>query len=174
MQTYWVPIRANDKELFEKYKDKLKGRIPLYLQVTNGLVGGFYVTDWFKESIHVGFLYIQNEDDRILQNIYLFDNNDAGNMAIELMDTIFEQNLMKQIDVKYCIDTKGDEKTKAILILEIGEYGMLQEDLYAAYFTGKSIRKYGYSKDEYKGVHKKPEPWFKRIFRKVSRNAKNN
>ena len=169
MQTYWVPIRSNDRELFEKYKDKLKGRIPVYLQVTNGLVGGFYVTDWFKENIHVGFLYIQAEDDNILQNIYLYDNTDAANIAIELMDDIFEKDLMKQIDVKYCIDTQGDEPTKAILILEIGEYGILQEDLYSAYFTGYTIRKYGYSKEEYKGVHKKPDNWFKKIIRKVSK-----
>lgn len=150
MQTYWIPTRKDDEESFAQYKDRLSGRIPLYFRVTNGLVGGFEVTDWFKETIHIGFLYLQrNEEGVLMQNLYLFDDKDSGNMAIELMDTLMDQQLFDQIDIKYCIDKDGKEETTAILILMIGEYGTLQEDLYSAYFTGHTIRPYGYMKEDY-------------------------
>lgn len=150
MQTYWIPTRIDDEESFAQYKDRLLGRIPLYFRVTNGLVGGFEVTDWFKETIHIGFLYLQrNEEGVLMQNLYLFDDKDSGNMAIELMDQIMDQKLFNQVDIKYCIDKDGEVETKAILIIKIGEYGTLQEDLYAVYFTGHALRQYGYMKEDY-------------------------
>ena len=147
MQSYWLLTKKEDEDSFNKYLDRLNGKIPLYLQVTNGLVGGFEVSDPFKDTIHVGFLYLQRgDDDELIQNIYIFDDKDAGNMAIELMDTLYEQNLTNQIDVKYCID---EDPIKAVLVLAIGEYGLLQEDLYSAYFTNHTIRKYAYMKEDY-------------------------
>ena len=150
MQTYWIPTRKDDEESFAQYKDRLSGRIPLYLQITNGLVGGFEVTDWFRDTINIGFLYLQRDDNGdLVQNLYLFDDKDAGNMAIELMDEITDKKLFNQVDIKYCIDKDGEVETKAILIIQIGEYGTLQEDLYAVYFTGHALRQYGYMKEDY-------------------------
>ena len=78
MQTYWIPTRKDDEESFAQYKDRLSGRISLYFRVTNGLVGGFEVTDWFKETINIGFLYLQrNEEGVLMQNLYLFDDKDS-------------------------------------------------------------------------------------------------
>lgn len=152
MQTYWINTREEDKEIFSKYIDKLKGRIPIYLQVTNGLVGGFEVTDWKKEEINVGFVYIQQQEDgNYIQNVYIKDNTDAGNIAIEILDSLLDNNieLEKQVDIKYVFDKSGKDPVMGILVLVIGEYGTLQEDLYSVYFTGHSIRKYGYMKEDY-------------------------
>lgn len=150
MQTYWIDTRKEDKELFSEYSDKLTGRIPLFLQITNGLVGGFEVTDWKKDEINVGFVYLQKQEDgNFMQNVYLRDNTDAGNIAIEVLDTLLDQNLVNQIDIKYVFDETGNDPVMAILVLAIGEYGMLQEDLYSVYFTGHSIRKYGYMREDY-------------------------
>lgn len=150
MQTYWIDIRKEDKELFLENYDKLTGRIPLYLQITNGLVGGFEVTNWRKDEINVGFVYLQKQEDgNFMQNVYLRDNRDAGNIAIEVLDTLLDQKLTNQIDIKYVVDTSGVDPVMAILILAIGEYGVLQEDLYSVYFTGHSIRQYGYMKEDY-------------------------
>lgn len=152
MRIYWTFANKEDEPLFKKNKDKLKGRIPLYLQVVNGLVGGFEVTDWFNDNICVGYLYLQNNSGSIIQNMCIYDNKDAGNIAIELLDSLdglSPEEQAKQLDVRYCLDTDGDEPTKAILVIKIGDYGMLQEDLYSVYFTGKSIRQYGYMRDDY-------------------------
>lgn len=159
MRIYWTFANKEDEPLFRKNKDKLKGRIPLYLQVVNGLIGGFEVTDWFNDNICIGYLYLQNNSDgSIIQNMYIYDNKDAGNIAIELLDSLNELSLeeqSKQLDVRYCLDMDGNEPTKAILVIKIGEYGMLQEDLYSVYFTGKSIRQYGYMKDDYNSEEKR-------------------
>lgn len=150
MQTYWVSTRKEDKELFLKYSNKLKGRIPIFLQITNGLVGGFEVTDWKRDEINVGFVYLQKQEDgNFVQNVYLKDDTDAGNIAIEIMDTILDNKLDNQIDIKYILDKTGKDPVMGILILAIAEYGALQEDLYSVYFTGHSIRKYGYMKKDY-------------------------
>ena len=84
-----------------------------------------------------------------MQNVYLRDNTDAGNIAIEVLDTLLDQKLTNQIDIKYVVDKSGVDPVMAILILAIGEYGVLQEDLYSVYFTGHSIRQYGYMKEDY-------------------------
>ena len=150
MQSYWIDIRKEDKELFLENNDKLTGRIPLYLQITNGLVGGFEVTNWRKDEINVGFVYLQKQEDgNFMQNVYLRDNTDAGNIAIEVLDTLLDQKLTNQIDIKYVVDKSGVDPVMAILILAISEYGVLQEDLYSVYFTGHSIRQYGYMKEDY-------------------------
>ena len=72
MQSYWLLTKKEDEDSFNKYLDRLNGKIPLYLQVTNGLVGGFEVSDPFKDTIHVGFLYLQKGDNNeLIQNIYI-------------------------------------------------------------------------------------------------------
>lgn len=181
MISYWVDSREEDKEDYIKHEDSLKGKIPLYLKVTNGLVDGFEVSNWFDTNLYAGFLYItRDEKGKIIQNIYLDEHTPAGNIAIELFDSIKNNEIKNQIDVRFCLDSQSKLNTKGILIIRIQIYGVLLEDLYSLYFNGNTIRKYGYMSADYRkrAIFGKKSNIFKRIkqyfFRKTSDNDESN
>lgn len=154
MYSFVLPMRDEDKQDFEDMKWALKKRLPLYLDITNGLVDNFNVSDPFKNTLEIGFLYVNYSDE--IQTIFIDTLLPASNVAIDILDSIVdlgEEEYEKNIDIKYIFDPDIND-VKTILVLRVGTYGYLLEDLYSLYFTGSTVRPYGFDKAEYETTGK--------------------
>ena len=149
MYSFTLPMREEDKQDSEDMKWALKSKLPLYLDITNGLVDNFNVSDPFKSTLCIGFLYVNYIDE--IQTIFIDTSSPASNVAIDILDSIIdlgEKEYAKNVDIKYIFDPDNND-VKTILVLRVGTYGYLLEDLYSLYFTGRTIRPYGFDKTEY-------------------------
>lgn len=149
MYSFALPMREEDKQDFEDMKWALKKKLSLYLDITNGLVDNFNVSNPFKNTLEIGFLYVNYSDD--LQTIFIDTSLPASNVAIDILDSIIElgeEEYKKNVDIKYIFDPDIND-VKTILVLRVGSYGYLLEDLYSLYFTGSTIRKYGFDETGY-------------------------
>lgn len=144
--TWYVPISELDD--YDKMRWRLQDTIiPLYYLPTNGLVDGLNISNPFVENAKIGTaqIYYHKEEVAIVFNID--DSTDMGNIAIELTDEIIDNNLSK--NQLYITITMYADNLCAVLQNRVQVLGTLQEDYYSAYFTGNTIRKYAYMKEDY-------------------------
>lgn len=149
MYLFTVPMRDEDKQDFSDMRWALSKKLPLYLDITNGLVDNFNVSDPFKDTLHIGFIYLDYDNET--QSIFIDDKYPASNVALDVLDDIIklgEEEYKKNVDIKYVFDPDTLE-VNVLLVLRVGTYGVLLEDLYSLYFTGETIRNYGFNKNNY-------------------------
>ena len=118
-------------------------KIPLYFLPRTELVDSINVTDPFVDNAKIGYTTVNFVDGNINHVFYIDDKSDMGNLAIELTDQIIDNGLAKE--QLYVVPTYYATELNAVLQLKLGILGSVQEDYYSAYFTGKTIRKYGYN-----------------------------
>lgn len=148
MQSYTWYVPRNELDEFYKMRFRLDGqKVPLYFLPTTELVDSINVSDPFTKNSLIGYTTVNYVDDHINHVFYIDDNTDIGNMAIELTDQIIDNNLTK--DQLYIVTTIYATELRALLSLKLGILGPVQEDYFSAYFTGKTIRSYGYRKKDY-------------------------
>lgn len=148
MQAYTWLIPLDEREEYEKMKFRLNNvKIPLFFLPRTELVDSINITDPFVENAKIGYTTIKFNDDNVMHEFYLDDNSDMGNLAIELTDKIINSDLVKE--QLYIVPTYYADDLNAVLQLKLGVLGTVQEDYYSAYFTGKTIRQYGYNKSDY-------------------------
>lgn len=148
MQSYTWYIPFDEREEYTKMKFRLQDtKIPLYFLPRTELVDSINVTDPFVDNAKIGYTTVNFVDGNINHVFYIDDKSDMGNLAIELTDQIIDNGLAKE--QLYVVPTYYATELNAVLQLKLGILGSVQEDYYSAYFTGKTIRKYGYNKPNY-------------------------
>lgn len=148
MQAYTWYIPDDEIEEYYKMQFRLENiKIPLYFLPRTELVDSINITDPFKKSTKIGYTTVNFIGPKVNHVFYINDNTDMGNMAIELTDQIIDSNLTKE--QLYIVPTFYAVELRALLSLKMGVLGPVQEDYFSAYFTGKTIRPYGYMKKDY-------------------------
>ena len=91
MNKYMIDFYKDEQELatknLKKYNNK---KLPLYLEVTNGLVDGFTFSE-LRDTMIIGNVEINL--DNFNQIISIDNNTDAGKIAISLLDELKEKDL---------------------------------------------------------------------------------
>lgn len=145
---YLWRIPEDEVEEYDKMAFRLLNKdIPLYFLPTTELVDSINVTDVFVKNALIGTTKVYYEEDSITHHMQISDKTDMGNIAIELIDTLLDNDLFYQ--QLYIVPTLYAAELNAVLQIKLGILGALQEDYYSAYFTGKSIRPYAYMKEDY-------------------------
>lgn len=145
---YNIPMNETDIQELKGAKMLLKGKIPLYFALVTDMIDNIYITDYKSDNLHIGEIVIDHKNNAY--NIFIFDDLPLANMAIELLDQMIEQNLVeKQSRLQFGVYDDEDESSFGILTLKVGVLGEFQEDFYAAYFLGSTIRPYGYDREDY-------------------------
>lgn len=148
MFVYDILMNETDIQEFKEEKVLLKGKIPLYFAIVTDMVDSIYITDYKSDNLHIGEVVVDYENN--IYHVFVCDNSPLGNMAIELLDQMIEQDLLeKQLRLQFVTYDEEDGTFFGILTLRLGILGALQEDFYAAYFLGSTIRPYGYDREEY-------------------------
>ena len=148
MQSYTWYVPADEIDEYTKMKDRLKDvRIPLYFLPRTELIDSINISNVFIDNAKIGYTTIIYEDHKVKHKFCIDDNTDMGNLAIELVDAIIKENLTE--NQLYVVTTYYDKRLDAVLSPKLGILGTIQEDYFSAYFTGHTIRKYGYRKEDY-------------------------
>lgn len=148
MQSYTWYIPTDEIDEYSKMRFRLIDlQIPLYFLPRTELVDSINVSDPFTQNTKIGYTTINYTDLGINHVFYIDDTSDMGNLAIELVDEIIKHKLSKE--QLYIVTTFYAREMNALLSLKMGILGPVQEDYFSAYFTGHTIRNYGYKKSGY-------------------------
>lgn len=148
MFNYNIPMDETDIQELKDSKILLKGKLPLYFTLITDMIDNIYITDYKNNNLHIGEIVVDYENN--VYNIFIYEDSPLGNMAIELLDQMIDQNLvMRQVRVQFGVYDEEDLSSFGLLTLRVGMLGELQEDFYAAYFLGSTMRPYGYDKEDY-------------------------
>lgn len=148
MHDYLWKIPEDEMEEYDKMAFRLLDReIPLYFLPTTELVDSINISNVFVQNALIGTTQVIYEDDGISHLMKISDQTDMGNIAIEMVDTLLDNDLFYQ--QLYIVPTLYAADLNAVLQVKLGILGELQEDYYSAYFTGKSLRPYAYMREDY-------------------------
>ena len=148
MHDYLWKIPEDEMEEYDKMAFRLLNReIPLYFLPTTELVDSINISNIFVQNALIGTTQVIYEEDSISHLMKISDQTDMGNIAIELIDTLLDNDLLYQ--QLYVVPTLYATNLNAVLQIKLGILGELQEDYFSAYFTGRSIRQYAYRREDY-------------------------
>ena len=97
MHDYLWKIPEDEMEEYDKMAFRLLNReIPLYFLPTTELVDSINISNVFVQNALIGTTQVIYEEDSISHLMKISDQTDMGNIAIELIDTLLDNDLLYQ------------------------------------------------------------------------------